>query len=237
MSEKDIFDVPPLMAKKAQQRLATVVAPLNKQKRALNAQQWKFVQELVSGDGEVGLREAAIRAGYPSNTAARLATRMTDPNHAPHIVAAIQAYRAQLGQRYGTTFERHMRDLQRIRDAALTAGAYGAAVQAEFRRGQALGTIYVERKEIRHGTIDSMSKEEVQRKLEELKKLYGGPPARIIDMEVEDAVQTIETDPAFPERAQLEQIPPLADLEALGDGLEALGDDSDNIGGDSGREA
>ena len=237
MSEKDIFDVPPLMAKKAQQRLATVVAPLNKQKRALNAQQWKFVQELVSGDGEVGLREAAIRAGYPSNTAARLATRMTDPNHAPHIVAAIQAYRAQLGQRYGTTFERHMRDLQRIRDAALNAGAYGAAVQAEFRRGQALGTIYVERKEIRHGTIDSMSKEEVQRKLEELKKLYGGPPARIIDMEVEDAVQTIETDPAFPERAQLEQIPPLADLEALGDGLEALGDDSDNIGGDSGREA
>ena len=182
MSEKDIFDVPPLMAKKAQQRLATVVAPLNKQKRALNAQQWKFVQELVSGDGEVGLREAAIRAGYPSNTAARLATRMTDPNHAPHIVAAIQAYRAQLGQRYGTTFERHMRDLQVIRDQALQAGAYGAAVQAEYRRGQALGSIYIDRKEIRHGTIDSMSKDEVMRKLEEIKRVYGGSAGPIVDV-------------------------------------------------------
>jgi len=237
MSEKDIFDIPPLMAKKAQQRLATVVAPLNKQKKALNAQQWKFVQELVSGDGEVGLREAAIRAGFPVNSAARLATRMTDPAQSPQIVAAIQAYRSQLGQRYGTTFERHMRDLQRIRDAAMTAGAYGAAVQAEFRRGQALGTIYVERKEIRHGTIDAMSKEEVQRKLEEIKQLYGGPPMRIIEMAIEDVVPTIETDPVFAERAQLDQIPPLADLEAAGEGPDGAGDDSGSIGGDSGREA
>ena len=230
MSEKDIFDMPPLMAKKAQRRLATVVAPLNEQKKALNSQQWKFVQELVSGDGEVGLREAAIRAGYPANSAARNATRMTDPTQSPQIVAAIQAYRSQLGQRYGTTFERHMRDLQRIRDAALSAGAYGAAVQAEFRRGQALGTIYVERKEIRHGTIDAMSKEEVQRKLEEIKQLYGGPPMRIIEMAIEDVVPTIETDPVFAERAQLEQIPSLADLEASGDGPDGARDDLESMG-------
>ena len=110
-------------------------------------------------------------------------------------------------------------------------------MQAEYRRGQALGTIYVERKEIRHGTIDAMSKEEVQRKLEEIKQLYGGPPTRIIEMEIEDVVPTIETDPVFAERAQLEQIPPLADLEAAGDGIEATGDDSESVGGDSGREA
>jgi Ran GTPase-activating protein (RanGAP) involved in mRNA processing and transport len=89
-------------------------------------------------------------------------------------VAAIQERRRELGEKYATTYERHMRDLQIIRDQALAAGAYGAAVQAEYRRGQALGTIYIDRKEIRHGTIDSMSKEEVMRKLEEIKKLYGG---------------------------------------------------------------
>jgi hypothetical protein len=130
-----------------------------------------------------------------------------------------------------------MRDLQRIRDAAMNAGAYGAAVQAEFRRGQALGTVYVERKEIRHGTIDSMSKEEVQRKLEELKKLYGGPPMRIIEMEMDEVVPTLETDPVFAEREQLEQIPALADLEDYEDPPEGSGDDSGSIGGDSGREA
>ncbi|MFV1146328.1 hypothetical protein, partial [Klebsiella pneumoniae] len=94
-----------------------------------------------------------------------------------------------------------MRDLQIIRDKALESGAYAAAVQAEYRRGQALGTIYVERKEIRHGTIDSMSKEEVQRKLEELKRLYGGgdPPRALIDAQTGEVIASIdrERDPAF----------------------------------------
>jgi hypothetical protein len=93
-----------------------------------------------------------------------------------------------------------MRDLQLIRDKALEAGAYAAAVQAEYRRGQALGSIYVDRKEIRHGTIDSMSKEEVQRKLDELKKLYGGPPpSAIIDADTGVVLDTVarEQDPAF----------------------------------------
>ena len=93
-----------------------------------------------------------------------------------------------------------MRDLQMIRDKALEAGAYAAAVQAEYRRGQALGTIYVDRKEIRHGTIDSMSKEEVERKLNELKALYGGPPpTALIDAETGKVIDSVarEQDPAF----------------------------------------
>ena len=72
--------------------------------------------------------------------------------------------------------------------------------QAEYRRGQALGTIYVERKEIRHGTIDSMSKEEVQRKLDELKKLYGGPPpTALIDAHTGAVIASVdrEKDPEF----------------------------------------
>ena len=118
----------------------------------------------------------------------------------PHVVAAIQAYRAELASKYNTSYERHMKDLQDIRDKALAAGAFAAAVQAEYRRGQALGTIYVERKEIRHGTIDSMSKEEVQRKLDELKRLYGGPPpTALIDATTGEVLASTdrEKDPAF----------------------------------------
>jgi hypothetical protein len=129
-----------------------------------------------------------------------MAWQLTNPDLNPHIVAAIQEYRAELASKYNTSYERHMKDLQLIRDKALEAGAYAAAVQAEYRRGQALGTIYVERKEIRHGTIDSMSKEEVQRKLDELKKLYGGPPpTAIIDLNPSDVRESAEKDidPAF----------------------------------------
>jgi phage terminase small subunit len=174
--------------------------------RVLSPQEWKFVEEFVAGDGHVTLKEAALRAGYSESWARTRARDLTDPDRCPHIVAAIQERRRELGEKYATTFERHMRDLQVIRDQALAAGAYGAAVQAEYRRGQALGTIYIDRKEIRHGTIDSMSKEEVERKLEELKRLYA-PPVQILEMESRDVSPTIERDPPFPARKALESIP------------------------------
>ena len=162
---------------------ARITAPVKPHKpKVLTPQEWKFVEEFVAGDGHVTLKEAAIRAGYSEVWAKNRARELTDPEVCPHIVAAIQERRRELGEKYATTFERHMRDLQLIRDQALQAGAYGAAVQAEYRRGQALGTIYIDRKEIRHGTIDSMSKEEVQRKLEEIKRLYGGAAGPIIDV-------------------------------------------------------
>jgi len=155
-----------------------VSAPLSTKRglgRVLTAQQLKFVHELVAGEGKVTKKEAAIRAGIPEEKATYTAALYLQSGA---VLKAIQDFRAELSEKYGTNFERHMRDLQIIRDAALEAGNYGAAVQAEYRRGQALGSIYIERKEIRHGTIDSMSKEEVMRKLQEIKSMYrtGGQP-------------------------------------------------------------
>lgn len=163
-----------------------------KRDQALTTQEWKFVNEFVSGDGHVTAKEAALRAGYPEKKIKYYAESLTDPNINPHIVAEIQKLRAEMAEKYGTTYERHMRDLQLIRDQALAAGAYGAAIQAEYRRGQALGTIYIDRKEIRHGTIDSMSKEEVMRKLEEIKKLYGAGGGPIIDVTPQQVERSLE---------------------------------------------
>jgi phage terminase small subunit len=175
---------------KLEQRLSEPVAPLKDQKNIVSAQQWTFIQELISNDGHITLTEAAIRAGYPKESASATASLLTNPKRSPHIVAAIQQYRAELAEKYGTNFDRHMRDLQQIRDQALEAGNFGAAVSAEYRRGQALGTIYVDRKEIRVGTIDSMSKDEVRRKLEEIKALYGAPPQTLIDIDPEEVDET-----------------------------------------------
>jgi phage terminase small subunit len=190
--------IPKTVAGAVNDKLATPVAKFEDQNKPLSPKEWKFVQEFVAGCGEVTLKEAAIRAGYTEVRASQSGNDLTNPKKNPHIVAAIQEYRSQLAQRYGTTYERHMRDMQTIRDAALAAGAYGAAVQAEYRRGQALGTIYVDRKEIRHGTIDSMSREEVERKLAELKALYGGPPPKeIIDLPMTEIGKSLEVDPPF----------------------------------------
>jgi phage terminase small subunit len=212
MAYKDVWHVPPVLPNKMQERTNRKVAPLKKQRKRLTQKEWTFVQELVGGDGAVTMKEAALRAGYTPQSAKTVAWKLTNPDLNPHVCAAIQEYRAELAAKYGITYERHMKDLQTIRDAALAAGAYGAAVQAEYRRGQALGTIYVERKEIRHGTIDSMSREEVERKLNEIKSLYGGPPPQVIlDVEAKDV--TIEKDPPFEARKALEAFPDLEDID------------------------
>jgi len=180
----------------------------------LTPKEWAFVQEYVTRDGTMTRTEAAIRAGYTPQGAKDAIPRLLDPARSPHVVAAINELRAELAEKYGTTFERHMRDLQMIRDKAIEAGAWSAAVQAEYRRGQALGTIYVDRKEVRIGTIDSMSKEEVMRKLEEIKKIYGGPPPTAI-LEMESRV--VEEEP-IPVEPQVEFDPgELLDLGGLGE--------------------
>ena len=212
-NRRDILNTSPLRPStraKLEARLNEPVAPLKNQRHIVSAQQWTFIQELISNDGHITLTEAAIRAGYPKESASSIGSELTDPKKKPHVVAAIQEYRAELAEKYGTNFDRHMRDLQRIRDQALEAGNFGAAVSAEYRRGQALGTIYVDRKEIRVGTIDSMSKDEVRRKLEEIKALYGAPPQTLIDIEPDEIkaeeIETVEVEEAPPAKTIIEEM-------------------------------
>jgi len=142
------------------------------EERPLTRKQELFVQELVSKDGQITMRDAAINAGYPAKSASVRASELCNPARFPNVVAAIKAYRTELDRKYGVEYKRHLRDLQLIRDAALDSGAFSAAVQAEYRRGQAQGDIYVNKSEIRHGTIDGMSKEEVLKAIQELKGSY-----------------------------------------------------------------
>jgi len=137
----------PVTTKKVGRPRATKVQPLTRKQEL-------FVKELVSKDGQITMREAAINAGYPAGSAHTRAYELTNSNISPHVVNAIQSYRAELDEKFGVNYQRHLRDLQTIRDMALNNGAYSAAVQAEYRRGQAQGDIYVSKSEIRTGSID-----------------------------------------------------------------------------------
>ena len=146
--------------------------PKSTKDQPLTRKQELFVKELVSKDGQITMREAAINAGYPASSAHTRAYELTNHHISPHVVYAIKAYRQELDEKFGVTYQRHLRDLQSIRDLALNNGAYSAAVQAEYRRGQAQGDIYVNKSEIRTGTIDSMNKDEVMKALKEIKDSY-----------------------------------------------------------------
>ena len=140
--------------------------------RKLTRRQEKFVKELVSNDGLLTMREAAIRAGYPAGSAHARAHELTNSNICPHVVNEISRYRDELDEMYGVGYKKHVRDLQKIRDLALENGAYSAAVQAEYRRGMAQGDIYVSKSEIRTGSIDQMSREDVEKELDRIRQSF-----------------------------------------------------------------
>ena len=176
-------------------------------KTRLTRKQELFVREIVANDGHITLREAAINAGYSASSAHTRAYELTNPDKSPHVVAAIKEYRRELDAKYGVTYGRHVRELQRIRDEALQNGAYSAAVQAEYRRGQAQGDIYISKSEIRHGSIDQMSKEEVLKAIQEIKG-YAPPSEEQTDTEDSgsERIRTLKTSSGSVEKNSSENI-------------------------------
>jgi len=144
--------------------LLTATSPLTRKQEL-------FVKELVSKDGQATMRECATEAGYAPGSAHTRAYELTNPHLYPNVCAKIQQYRQELDEKYGINYKRHLKDLQVIRNEALQNGAYSAAVQAEKARGQT-GGLYISKSEVRTGSIDSMSKEDVLRALEEIRNPY-----------------------------------------------------------------
>ena len=75
--------------------------------------------------------------------------------------------RAEVQEKYGISFEKHISELAQIRNQALEKGAWSAAVNAEVARGKA-GGLYVDQKLVMTGNVDNMSAEEIRDKLKKI---------------------------------------------------------------------
>ncbi len=158
------------------------------EEKPLTRRQEKFVKELVANDGLITMREAAVRAGAPAVSAHSRAYEMV---RMPHVARAIAQYRAELDEMYAVNYKRSERDLKKIRDASLDAGAYSAAVQSEVARGKLAG-LYTSKSEIRTGAIDAMSREEVEKELERIRKGFGEVTIDITPTEVKEETSSPE---------------------------------------------
>ena len=137
----------------------------------ITQKQRKFILLFVHSEGLKTGTQCAIEAGYAPGSAKVRASELQNPDRYPLVAKAIDAERRASVERYKCSQERSLSTLARIRDAASTAGNFNAAVAAETRRGQIAG-LYVDKKEILTGTIDSMSRDEVEKKLQDLKEQY-----------------------------------------------------------------
>ena len=151
--------------------------------KKLTRRQTKFVKTLVSMDGQVTNRQAAEMAGYPPSSSHTRAWELMNSTISPHVCKAIEEYRAELDAQYAVNFKRSERALAVIGKKALEEGAFSAAVNAEVARGKLAG-LYTSKSEVRTGSIDALSREEVTRELEKIRRSYG---EIVIDITPEEA--------------------------------------------------
>jgi len=80
------------------------------QPKRLTEQQIKFAELLVYNEGKLSPAEAAYEAGYKTR-ARKAAAEMRNPKYFPLVVKYIGELRAEIREKYGITFERHVSEL------------------------------------------------------------------------------------------------------------------------------
>ena len=131
--------------------------------KKLTERQIKFAELLIYNEGRKSPSECAYEAGYKTRPR-QAASELRNPKIAPLVVKYIGELRAEIQEKYGITFEKHIGELAKLREDARTKGAWSAAINAEIARGKA-GGLYVDQKLVLSGNLDNMSEKELEAKM------------------------------------------------------------------------
>ena len=139
--------------------------------KRLTEMQKRFAEYLVFNEGRTTGADAAIAAGYSDKRARVEASELQNPRLSPLVVQYIGALREEKLKKYEVTYDKHVAELGKIREAALNKGAFSAATNAEKNRGMAAG-LYIDRKIIKTGKLEEMSEEQLEAKMKKILEDY-----------------------------------------------------------------
>ena len=141
--------------------------------KRLTEMQQRFAEFLVFGDenGPLTQSEAALKAGYSPKRARQEASELTNPRLSPLVVKYIGELKEERITKHEVTYEGHIAELGRLREAALKKGSFSSAVNAEANRGKAAG-LYIDRKIIKTGKLEDMSEQELEAKMKQILNDY-----------------------------------------------------------------
>ena len=135
--------------------------------KRLTEMQKRFAEYIVFNEGRTTGADAAIAAGYSEKRARVEASELQNPKLSPLVVQYIGALREEKLKKFEVTYDRHVAELGKIREAALKKGAFSAATNAEKNRGMAAG-LYIDRKIIKTGKLEDLSEEELELKMKKI---------------------------------------------------------------------
>ena len=129
----------------------------------------RFAEFVVFGgaEGPMTQSEAAIAAGYSKARSRQEGSELMNPRLSPLVVQYVGSLREERIKKHQITYDTHLAELARLREAALKKHSFSAAVNAETNRGKA-GGLYIERKIIKHGKLEDMSEEELENKMKQI---------------------------------------------------------------------
>ena len=135
----------------------------------LSNRQQAFVDIFCKSNGRLTPTECAREAGYSGKSATTAACNLRNPRYYPKVVEAIEMKQREYAEASKLDVIKHMREMARLRDLAAENNQFAAAINAEYRRGQAVG-LYVDRKEVVTGSLDKMTRPELEAKLKEIRE-------------------------------------------------------------------
>ena len=142
--------------------------------KRLTEMQQRFAEFLVFGgpEGPMTQTEAALAAGYSPKRARQEGSELCNPRLSPLVVKYIGELKEERLRKHEVTYEGHVAELARLREAALKKGSFSSAVNAEANRGKAAG-LYIDRKIIKTGKLEDMSEQELEAKMKQILDDYG----------------------------------------------------------------
>ena len=137
--------------------------------KRLTEMQMRFSEFIVFGgpEGPMTQGEAAIAAGYSAQRARQEGSELMNPRLSPLVVQYVGRLKEERLKKFEVSYEGHLAELARLREAALKKGSFSSAVNAETNRGKAAG-LYIERKIIKHGKLEDMSELELEAKMKQI---------------------------------------------------------------------
>ena len=141
--------------------------------KRLTEMQKRFAELIVFGgpDGYMSQTEAAIKAGYSGKRARSEGSELMNPRVSPLVVQYIDKLKQERLRKHEVTYEKHIAELDRIKEQALKKGSFSSAVNAETNRGKAAG-LYIDRKIIKTGKLEEMSIEELEANIKKIEEDY-----------------------------------------------------------------
>ena len=137
--------------------------------KRLTEMQMRFAEYVVFGgpDGPMTQTEAAVAAGYSAKRARQEGSELMNPRLSPLVAQYVGKLKEERLKKFEVSYEGHIAELARLREAALKKGSFSSAVNAEANRGKAAG-LYIDRKIIKHGKLEDMSEEELENKMKQI---------------------------------------------------------------------